>query len=200
MQKIIEGYPAKFANQGDGVMSMIVVGACELDGTLRMKFDKTMPGSNSDNIQGLPHIYAPGFDGIKCASGNPIEPYRDGAGTSIAAASVAGLAAYFMGIPSIAQSIKNPNDLKNYIIGRAWQRPIQGGKLCVWNGVEYKDMHPTVCHHQRRDGNIKCPSSAKALKGANTSSKKAVVTTLATSVASKTATSATKNPQPKKTS
>lgn len=81
--------------------------------------------SNVDLKRGLPHVYAPAFRDMLCAGeGSPGREFRatDG-GTSIATASVAGLAAYFLALPEAQPLVGFPHLLKSYIIAKAWVRP-----------------------------------------------------------------------------
>ena len=97
-QTSIYGYPASMAPIR--IPSLLVVGASGLDGSI---WRETWKGTNTDSPRGIPTIYAPSLDGVSCATGMLGNEYRvASASTSMATASVAGLAAYFLGVSSLA--------------------------------------------------------------------------------------------------
>ncbi|KAI2620878.1 peptidase S8/S53 domain-containing protein [Hypomontagnella submonticulosa] len=140
----IDGFPADFGDPNSGINyipELMVVGGTSADGT--QPYSK----SNYDVAKGLPHVYAPAVD-IQCANSGArvagqIPEYRTASGTSQAAASVAGLAAYFIGLgnqrPLPEIDVSTPALLKDHIIKLAWPRGDNQNMISYYNGARPAD-------------------------------------------------------------
>ncbi|KAF1952801.1 subtilisin-like protein [Byssothecium circinans] len=148
-KNVMDGYPALMgsptAPTNRRIPSLIVVGA------MHAKTGKIWPKSNFDNAKDIPHVYAPGED-VKCWMAKPEDTKFPHApiiksGTSLATASVAGLAAYFMSLPG---GPTTPTAMKNKIQDTAWWSgnggiagtldPLTKGMVRVWNEVTVESV------------------------------------------------------------
>ncbi|WEW61610.1 hypothetical protein PRK78_007101 [Emydomyces testavorans] len=130
----IDGWPASFGKSNAGedyIPELLVAGAVYVDGSM-------WPNSGTDP-EGIPHIWAPGVD-IKCATGmvefNRENIYKATSGTSLASATTAGLAAYFLGLfrdSKYGVDVSTPQKLKDYILSLA--HPRKNNLKVVWNGA-----------------------------------------------------------------
>ncbi|KAI0378558.1 peptidase S8/S53 domain-containing protein [Hypomontagnella monticulosa] len=134
----IDGFPADFGDPNSGVNyipELIVVGGTSADGTI--PYNK----GNVDIAKGLPHVYAPAVM-VQCAHGQQ-QGYRTLSGTSQATASVAGLAAYFIGLgnqrPLPEIDVSTPALLKDHIIKLAWPRGNNQNMMSFYNGARPAD-------------------------------------------------------------
>lgn len=106
---------------------MIIVGAVYADGSQTIYgqggrlLDVSAPGSLDIN------------NDIQCASGNDSSIVRRW-GTSFAAPTVSGLAAYFLALYPALQGENAPRKVKDYIKSTAWSR--NGGPKAIWNEKE----------------------------------------------------------------
>lgn len=96
------------------------------------------PGTNIDESRGLPHAYAPGHH-IRAAEGDQTKWQASGytkpsSGTSDAAASTAGLAAYLFGLGHA--DLAKAQKVKDYIVKNSWSRKNEDGNFLpgIFNG------------------------------------------------------------------
>ncbi|KAK3622536.1 hypothetical protein LTR56_022165 [Elasticomyces elasticus] len=123
----IEGYPAGFARASDSnyIPEMLVVGA--LNPTTGLKWASSNEDLNIDIT------YAPG-EKVHCAD-TLSSGIKETSGTSPAAATVAGLAAYFIGLGT------SGSDVKALIQDNSYER-VQSDDIvrAIWNGVKFGDI------------------------------------------------------------
>ncbi|KAF6823680.1 hypothetical protein CMUS01_10593 [Colletotrichum musicola] len=140
---VMESYPALFGGEDvpaeHRIPELLVVGATDM-------YDGKIWGKSGRKVEAkLPHIYAPGAS-VLVANGDMAAPrYKQSAGTSIATAYTAGLAAYFLKLhqlgrlPADAKGNRpdmSPAGLKRYIINNSWVRlESDPGVLGIWNGA-----------------------------------------------------------------
>jgi hypothetical protein len=133
-----------------------VTGPCNLDGNPWVNTFGTK-GTNTDASRNLPTIWAPGFTDMSCATGlvgqDPLFIATDG-GTSEAAVSVAGIAAYFLGLTSLPSQVIAPAKLKAFIKTTAIPRgPVDKQLPCTYNGILFAQVQANPqCPVVARDG------------------------------------------------
>ncbi|KAF5494539.1 Subtilisin-like protease 2 [Colletotrichum siamense] len=137
--KDVDAWPSMMA--ADGV-PIINVGAT----------DNT--GKNASFSQGGPlvHVMAPG-EQIQCAANSFFSNTQKQDGTSFAAPSVAGLAAYLLALgeyPQLYQSGKVAANMKDLLIAMAYQRVPDGGQV-VFNGQGAVCARPNSAKFRRQD-------------------------------------------------
>ncbi|KAG9239295.1 peptidase S8/S53 domain-containing protein [Amylocarpus encephaloides] len=155
----ITNYPAVLGAEGGGgtaltkrIDSLLVVGAAELDGKI---WNHVFSQTATDPKRNLPHLWAPSYEGNLCASVAGIKEYAGG--TSLANAVAAGVAAYYLGLSSVADQIDTPLKFKEFLLEKAWIRPAAKAAgtdyRAVWNGVPFEAINAQkkTCQHMRRD-------------------------------------------------
>ncbi|RFU26068.1 hypothetical protein B7463_g10270, partial [Scytalidium lignicola] len=169
----IRGYPASFALKtlpaNERVPSLIVAAGTDPYGTIATMFSGAIVLPNTDPEIDL--VWAPGY-GITVADarynlnlpdGTKAGSTRLGYGTSEAAATVAGLCAYFLGLSDIGDQIRpGPNPIDNamamnaYLQRESFQRLGLANVGTVWNGVTISEEanNPDICparaNHKRQ--------------------------------------------------
>ncbi|KAI9723660.1 MAG: hypothetical protein M1812_000960 [Candelaria pacifica] len=120
-QHSVTGYPASFAKSD--VPELIVAGASDNTG-------KPWVGTNRDPSS-IPYVWAPGVD-VHCADGLIGLEVKKSSGTSLATATTAGLAAYFLAL-KIPGGF-DPASIRTYIGFLSYPRAGNDGILGVYNG------------------------------------------------------------------
>ncbi|KAI9717752.1 MAG: hypothetical protein M1812_004481 [Candelaria pacifica] len=133
--KEVTGYPAAYG-KGD-IAEIVVAGAVDNEGT-------PYAGNNNDPKK-IPNIYAPGVK-VHCASAFKDEQDKTSSGTSDAAASVAGLAAYLWALKVPSESM-TPMQIKTYLEFLAFPRKNDASIIATYNGFQSKngDAPGAVC-------------------------------------------------------
>ncbi|KAG9245465.1 peptidase S8/S53 domain-containing protein [Calycina marina] len=136
------GYPAGLAlGPTPAVPGLLVAGAVELDGSIYRR-------SNRDPASVFPRVYAPGYEGMLCAGLNRANVASSG-GTSLAAASTAGMAAYYLRLPHLGNEVSTPARLKSYLERNAWDRRTSPPRYpALWNLVPYSRRNQCIVQRQ----------------------------------------------------
>ena len=132
--RFVRGYPAYFAHPQTGSVPLTLVGAVDNEGI------ETPFSQQSSYIS----AWAPGFN-AKCASrlGSAVMN-----GTSISAAMVAGLAAYFLGFANPPFEIgggRTASNFNKYLRETAsWRRSPEGVPRVIWNLQDGSSIQPLL--------------------------------------------------------
>ncbi|KAJ5578049.1 uncharacterized protein N7459_007013 [Penicillium hispanicum] len=129
----VDQYPALFAQEADFAESMVVVGSVDIDG-YPSKFSQGGP---------LVQVWAPGtisrndpkLWGVECAANTGTNGYVRKEGTSFAAPTVAGVAAYLLSVyPELRVSGSSGKLVAQRLKRNAYVRmDLRGGMPAVWN-------------------------------------------------------------------
>ena len=161
----VDRYPALWAGDING---LIVVGATDNDGNLAA-FSQGGP---------LVSVWAPAVQ-IRCAD-NQMGVNQKKSGTSYAAPAVAGLAAYFMGLPGngLGQpgSGQMAGNVKNLITTLAWPRKTGATEIVLWNnqnagcsGTNKRDGSGGACSLSQASTVVSSTTATTATSGASPS-------------------------------
>jgi hypothetical protein len=166
----IDGYPAKFKDPADRnhISDIIVVGSTTWYGGLA-------PTSQSaDYID----IWAPGYNVRTTDPQLGKDAYRDGRGTSLSSAVVAGLASYLRGLNP---SLETPREVSDLIKRLGWSRPrymFSGNRedqgeypKMIWNGQTNGRVSPCIGSSSNNKDKRQADGEACVLPGGGNSGK-----------------------------
>lgn len=142
------GFPAAFATE----LPIIVVGSVDIRGVTQGRIQDGPPVD----------VWAPGVN-VKCSGKDAYTPATKETGTSYAAGTAAGLAAYLLSAPAFQSELLTgrpsqlPEKVKQLMVSLAYKR-IPNGDPIIWNGIDSAPENAVAC-------GIDAPRSSSSIPG-----------------------------------